>query len=59
MSWRTGSESLDIGLGDVFKIGADTRIDFVAWCWLIGSLCWQPGIREHHLGALTVIIRPS
>ena len=30
VSWRIGSESLDIGLGDVFFVGAGTRIDFEA-----------------------------
>ena len=28
LSWRNRSECLDIGLGDVFFVGAGTRIDF-------------------------------
>ena len=30
MSWRLEGESLDIGLGDVFFVGAGTRIELEA-----------------------------
>ena len=36
MSWRIGSESLDIGLGDVFFVGAGTQA------------CHDPGLTGSH-----------